>query len=115
MHFGLKPISAGETLGGTYNPNQNNGYNGAIDPLPYLVKPVAQFIFMNDMQYGDTSDDVLQLQKRLGVIQTGFYGKLTQVAVFNYQQIHIQLSWWEYWILRGSKVGTKTRASLNSS
>lgn len=36
LHFGLKPAAKGEDWGTWYNVMQNNGYNGAIDPMPYF-------------------------------------------------------------------------------
>lgn len=36
LHFGLKPQAWNEANWAFYNPEQNNGYNGAIDPTPYF-------------------------------------------------------------------------------
>lgn len=36
LHFGLKPLRRGQRDNEWYNIEQNNGYFGAIDPLPYL-------------------------------------------------------------------------------
>lgn len=36
LHFGLKPMAQGENQWVWYNIEQNNGYMGAIDPVPYL-------------------------------------------------------------------------------
>lgn len=38
LHYGLKPVAQGENQWVWYNLEQKNGYNGAIDPLPYLIK-----------------------------------------------------------------------------
>ena len=38
LHYGLKPVAQGENQWIWYNVEQKNGYNGAIDPLPYLTK-----------------------------------------------------------------------------
>lgn len=35
-HFGLKNVAQNESNGIWYNTEQNNGYNGAIDPTPYF-------------------------------------------------------------------------------
>ena len=35
LHFGLKPQLKGENDWTWYNVEQNNGYNGSIDPAPY--------------------------------------------------------------------------------
>ncbi len=74
------------------------------------------FIFTKDMMYGETSPDVLELQKRLGVIPaSGYYGPLTKAAVYSYQLGHLQMSWYEKYVLRGNVCGKRTRASLNSA
>lgn len=36
LHFGLKPVRPGEQDWQWYNLEQDNGYNGAIDPTPYF-------------------------------------------------------------------------------
>jgi murein DD-endopeptidase MepM/ murein hydrolase activator NlpD len=36
LHFGLKPIAPGENDWDWYNTKQNNGFKGAIDPMPYF-------------------------------------------------------------------------------
>lgn len=36
LHYGLKKVAKGEDWGTWYNLNQNNGYFGAIDPMPYF-------------------------------------------------------------------------------
>jgi len=40
LHFGLKPVAKGEDWGTWYNTAQSNGYNGAIDPLPFMKEIV---------------------------------------------------------------------------
>ena len=37
LHFGLKPVYQGEREWDWANTEQNNGYHGAIDPIPYLT------------------------------------------------------------------------------
>lgn len=37
LHFGLKPVAKGEDWGSVYNVSQNNGYGGAINPMPYFA------------------------------------------------------------------------------
>lgn len=44
LHFGLKAMLQGEPDGTWYNLQQNNGYFGAIDPLPYFNNYFAQDI-----------------------------------------------------------------------
>ena len=36
LHFGLKPVQQGEQDWVWWNIEQGNGYNGAIDPMPYM-------------------------------------------------------------------------------
>jgi len=86
LHFGLKPISTGETLGGVTNPNQNNGYGGAINPAPYIVYP--NFVFEKDLSYGMTDPDVVQLQQRLRLpveLWTGYFGLRTALTLALFQ------------------------------
>lgn len=42
LHFGVKPVAIGEANGAFYNLEQNNGYNGAIDPAPFFDGSFAQ-------------------------------------------------------------------------
>lgn len=78
-----------------------------------LYVSAGKFIFNADMQYGQTSNDIKELQKRLGVVQTGYYGSLTKQAVLNYQLANIPLSLYERFVLAGSICGARTRAALN--
>src|ERR1035437_3407392 len=58
-----------------------------------------KFMFNIDMAYGQTSNDIKELQKRLGVIQTGFYGTLTAKAVVKYQLANgIKLTFWQRYV-----------------
>lgn len=41
LHFGLKPIMPGEADWAWDNVEQDNGYRGAVDPLPYLSPMTA--------------------------------------------------------------------------
>ena len=109
LHFALKPISEGESLGAMYNLNQNNGYLGCIDPTPYLSPLTPQVMFNKDLYYGMRDNDVIQLQIRLGMpmkYQTGYFGLLTKAAVAKYQLSHGIYPPFGY-------VGKLTRASLN--
>lgn len=38
LHFGLKPVALKESPRTWWNRKQNNGYGGAIDPMPYFKK-----------------------------------------------------------------------------
>lgn len=83
----------------------NNGYNGCIDPMQFFVTKGA---FNKNLAMGMNNADVLNLQKRLGVIpQTGFFGSKTLRAVIEYQKAH--------GITPTGFVGTLTRASLNQT
>ena len=113
LHFGLKPIARGENDWTWYNTEQDNGYMGAIDPRPYFIP------FQQEMKYGETWDDVIKLQKFLGKL--GFfheipfakYGPATAKAVLLFQKKYCKLSWYEEFVLKGTRVGPKTLTSLN--
>ena len=36
LHYGLKPVKAGEKPFVWHNSEQDNGYGGAVDPLPHM-------------------------------------------------------------------------------
>jgi Putative peptidoglycan binding domain len=79
-----------------------------IHELGTAIALPATYIFTTDLLPGQTSNDVLQLQKRLGVQpQTGFYGTITTQAVIAYQKAHN--------ITPTGNVGPITRAALNTS
>lgn len=82
----------------------DNGYNGCVDPMPFFD---AQFIFTKNLWMGQTNSDVLELQKRLGVRQTGFFGSLTFAAVRAYQTAKS--------IIPTGFVGPLTRGALNAT
>jgi len=63
--------------------------------------------FSSDLSLGMTSNDVKNLQARLGVIQTGYFGPLTLAAVKAYQA--------SKGISTTGYVGPLTRAALNSA
>ena len=116
LHQGLKPVEQGENEWTWYNLDKS-GYNGAIDPTPYLP-PVEEF--QSPIKFGDESYDVEKLQAFLirnkymqPVSKLGYYGKLTQEAVLKFQIEHCNLSWYERTVLRGKLVGNKTLSMLN--
>lgn len=93
--------------------------------IPYydFVPPVPPFAhnFLMDMKYNDRNLEVEALQKALStlgyftVTPTGWYGSLTADAVLKFQLERIPtLSWYEKYILKGTRVGPKTRGVLNS-
>lgn len=114
LHFGLKKIARGENDWIWYNLDDQNGLYGAQDPTPYFVK------FQNPMQIGDRGYDVRDLQDFLikygflKVEPTAYYGELTAKAVLAFQLKYCKLSWYEKFILRGTKVGQKTLTALNN-
>ena len=96
--------------------NYGNGYKGAIDFYGLLPEDTetTKHIFGVNMRYGETNNEILELQKRLHVKQTGYYGDLTKSAVYQFQLKNVQLSWYEKYVMRGSVCGQKTRSVLNS-
>lgn len=124
LHFGLKPIAQGEQDWQWDNIEQNNGYKGAIDPLPYITgyPPTAtKFMFTKDLRFGNTSDDVKQLQIKLKLLGfylypdiTSYYGDYTRDAVLQFQLVNRVDNPVVLYFLNGNRVGPKTRAKLNS-
>jgi len=55
LHFGLKPQAWNEANWSFYNLEQNNGYNGAIDPTPYFD--------------GSTPDTIKNLTQQIGILK----------------------------------------------
>ncbi len=110
LHFELKPVTVKN--GKVTNTLQNNGYFGAVNPLPYLEDGVFQFT--RNLYMGQTLDDVQKLQdllKKLGLLEidktTRFYGNMTRVAVMRLQNLSgIPTNY-------GVAVGPLTRARLN--
>jgi hypothetical protein len=116
LHMGLKPVQKGENDWTWYNLD-TSGFNGAIDPAPYLP-PVEEF--QSPIKFGDESYDVEKLQAFLirnkymqPVSKLGYFGKITQEAVLKFQIEHCNLSWYERTVLKGRIVGTKTIKKLN--
>lgn len=118
LHFGFKPVLQGEQPWQWYNLEQDNGYNGAIDPKPYL--PEYQE-FTVDLKMGDTGDEVEKMQAFLirhkymrPVTTLGFYGEITANALLNFQIANIKdLSWYERYVMKGKTFGPKTRKAFN--
>ena len=119
LHFGLKPVRQGEEDWMWYNLEQDNGYNGAIDPLPFFQRATE---FRTKMKKGDKSFEVEKLQTFLvgkKLMQPvygeefGHYGKKTAAAVYQFMKNTGKLSAWEKLYWRGETVGDKTLIELN--
>lgn len=121
LHQGLKVVRQGEQPWIWYNIEQNDGYNGAIDPTPYLP-PVTEF--QSPIKFGDESYDVEKLQAFLirhkyltlpAGVAMGYYGLRTADAVYKFQLEFCNLSFLEKLTLKGkySKVGVRTLSKLN--
>lgn len=118
LHFGLKPCLPDEPIGTWANILQDNGYMGAIDPMPYFDR----HIFNTDMNFGDQSDGVVELQKYLimhGFMtpipsgEYGYYGNKTKNAVSNFQWYYKVASPLILYWNKGNFVGSMTRRFLN--
>lgn len=92
LHFGLKPIYKGEADWQWENLENNNGFRGAIDPMPFFETEVVTF--KNPIKLGQSGEDVTTLQAFLvrqkflimpPNVSFGYYGKLTAQAVKAYQ------------------------------
>jgi murein DD-endopeptidase MepM/ murein hydrolase activator NlpD len=66
LHFGLKPQMKDEPDSVWYNLEPNNGYNGAIDPLPYFNHYYAKDI---DYIHSNLTIQVTLLQRILQFLQ----------------------------------------------
>lgn len=69
------------------------------------LSPKASYVFTKTLRKGMFSEDVKQLQRVLGVIQTGYFGSMTLKAVKSFQASHGLVS--------DGVVGPKTNAELN--
>jgi len=122
-HFELKPVEY-TSRGITKNVYQDNGYYGSIDPLPFFNSRYAdeykRYEFNKTMRYGERSEDVKRMQEKLKELgyftfhtATGYYGRITQNAVYAFQLDKVPLSWYEKYVMKGSVAGPKTRAELS--
>lgn|SRR3990167_6447872 len=118
LHFGIKPIAQGEKEWEWNNLEQKNGFNGAIDPEPYLYFKER---FNDVMKYGMSNVDIARLQFKLQELGfftypkiTGFYGEITRRAVLAFQKAYRVASLLELEWVNGERVGLKTLAKLNN-
>lgn len=117
LHIGVKSVMQGEQPWIWYNTEQNEGFNGAINPADFLP-PVQEF--QSPIKFGDESYDVEKLQAFLirnkymqPVSKLGFFGEKTREAVLKFQIEYCNISWYERTVLRGKLVGNKTITQLN--
>lgn len=108
------------SLDGTTRLDNNPPYGDTFDHSKYFNGLYADDILaLYPAEFGETSENVHRIQLRLISLgysipngPTGFYGLQTKSAVFAFQRDKVQLSWYEEFILRGSKVGSKTLTAL---
>lgn len=121
LHWGLKPVYKGEKSWEYLNLEPDNGYLGAIDPFLYLEG--APYLFEKDLGLSQIYDrEVEEFQKFLESVECmvlpadgkGLYGPKTRAGVFKFQEKYVGLSWYEKYVLKGSKVGPKTRGIANT-
>jgi murein DD-endopeptidase MepM/ murein hydrolase activator NlpD len=106
LHFGLKPIQKGEQDWYWENVRQNNGYKGAIDPMPYFNISTPKHTFTQTLRKGSRGEEVKQLQQILNVYADGIFGNITKLYVMNFQR--------EHKLKADGIVGAKTNAVLNT-
>lgn len=100
-----------ESWGAKGNGYFDSSYVQHIRELGTALKLPARFIFKNNLWLGSTGNDVLELQKRLGMDYStgpGIFGPRTLAAVVKYQKANGIYPTLGY-------VGALTRASLNKS
>lgn len=108
LHFALKPIYRGEEDWQWANLEQNNGYMGAVDPMPYL--DITKFVFTSLLKIGSKGEEVLELQILLNeqgayLVEDGKFGQKTQNVLKTYQARN--------GLVADGIVGPKTRTVLN--
>jgi hypothetical protein len=105
LHYGLYPKGEPKT----------NGYDGAVDPMPFIIEN-PKFYFEKNLWIGQRNEDVKKLQITLadegflGYVGsagfTGYFGLETLGAVKAFQK--------KYGIINTGFVGILTRTQLNS-
>jgi hypothetical protein len=89
------------------------------EPVP--IPTIFNHVFTIDLVFGERCPEVVALQKGLkilgffpaNILETGYYGTITQKAVKDFQYFYNVASSWELAIVNGKRVGAKTRAKLN--
>lgn len=111
LHLGVRACSTEKTKWVTtysdgkkaFIKDYENGYKGAIDPLPFIeIPPEVKFTFERNLQIGNSHPDVLKLQQFLNThhcqvsdfgagapgLETTFFGNRTRQAVMKFQAIN---------------------------
>lgn len=108
-----------------YVPKNYTPFEGwaIINDLPddFQIQEKPKHCFEKPLNYGEKSNDVKWLQrclKSIGIFpvaidETGFYGKITSLAVYNFQTTYNVASQSELDYLGGKRVGPKTLKKLN--
>ena len=92
--------------------NYDNGKKGAVDYSDLLPRPdFAPMV--GKARYGEKSMNVSDIQKKLGVIQTGYYGPITAKAVLEWQLKNVVDSPEVLKSLGGRIFGPKSVAVMN--
>lgn len=92
LHFGMKRLKKGSKEGVWITLNNNNGYNGAIDPIPYLVEKFDHPPMVNE--YKDIISRLQRFLVKEGFLlmppnaEFGYFGELTKDATTRYQKTH---------------------------
>lgn len=122
LHLGLAPLSPNGAIA-----DPLNGYGGCVDPISYFnglyapeitEPPTQHYTFMSNLLFGQTSVDILNLQKVLqekgffpsNVDPTGFYGSVTALSVLKFRVAYGVSSDTDS---TGHSVGPLTREALN--
>lgn len=79
-----------------------------------------RFVFTKNLYYGDSGDDVVELQKflkRKGYFKrepTGYFGTFTRDALHDFQEYDMRLPFWELMLYGGTHFGPKSRKAANA-
>lgn len=127
LHFEMIPVIT-NSYGVLFTAFPANGYQGAVDPIPFLNGQYAnqsfskpKFTFTKDLHYGSWGFDVYSLQQVLKyenlfpAIPIGIYGPITRQGVYDFQILHKIDSLPNLIKLQGMNVGILTRNYLNQN
>lgn len=125
LHFGIKPLNQGESDWQWWNAESENGYKGAVDPMPYFTGAAAvdsySYSFAGSMGFGVEGPEVRALQIALQAEgdfpqhqePTGFFGRVTEEAVKKFQRRHDIVTWGTPFTTGYGRFGPRTRQALN--